>query len=212
MRCSAGTIPAFASLGFSLFLSAALPGFAQQPPSPAVPSPVSASAATGLESPYEARQIVNTSLTEVDALKPILLAAHPDIWSQEKGAPATYVVQWQTAQREVEYVDTVAKRFLQQIDSLPVALDLYYRMEALEATVRSVNEGAQRYGEPATAGKLSAFVAASFDRRQRFRDYIRDLATDLEQNYKVADDEAQRCRAIISKEPPANTSKMKKSK
>ncbi len=211
MRCSAGRIPAFASLGVWLLLAAALPGFSQQPPAPAVPA-TGTSPVAGLESPYEARQIVTTSLTEVDALKPVLLGTHPDLWSQQKGAPGTYLVQWQTAQREVEYVDTVGKQFLQHIDSLPAALDLYYRLEALEATVRSVNEGAQRYGEPVTAGKLSAYVAGSFDRRQRFRDYIRDLATDLEQNYKVADEEAQRCRAIISREPAPNSSKVKKSK
>jgi hypothetical protein len=205
MSCLAGRIPALASLFFATALSA----FPQQqtPPVPAagaVPS-------IGLESPEEARNIVNASLAEIDALKPVLAAIHPEVWSQQKGAPGTYMVQWQTAQREVDYVDTVGRQFLRQLESLSVALDLYYRMEALEATVRSVNEGAQRYGDATSAGKLSAFVGKSFDRRQRFRDYIRDLATNLEQNYKVADEEAQRCRAIISREPPA-TSKVKKPK
>lgn len=206
MSCLAGRVPAFTSV----FLAVVLSALAQQQAPPPVPA-AGAVPSLGLESPEEARAIVNTSLTEIDALKPVLASLHPDIWYQQKGAPSTYVVQWQTAQREVDYVDTVGRQFLRQVESLPVALDLYYRMEALEATVRSVNEGAQRYGEPATSGKLAAFVGKSFDRRQRFRDYIRDLATNLEQNYKVADDEAQRCRAIISREPPA-TSKVKNPK
>jgi hypothetical protein len=48
---------------------------------------------------------------------------------------------------------------------------------------------------------LAKLVAGNFDARQRLREYIRNLSADLEQNFKIADGEAQRCRGMISREP-----------
>jgi hypothetical protein len=48
---------------------------------------------------------------------------------------------------------------------------------------------------------LSQLIAHNFNNRERFRGYIRDLAASTEQNFKIADEEAQRCRGMISKEP-----------
>jgi hypothetical protein len=64
-----------------------------------------------------------------------------------------------------------------------------------------VSEGAQRYANAADAGRLAQWVAHAFDTRQRLREYIRDLAVSLEQNFKIADEEAQRCRGMITKVP-----------
>ncbi len=107
-------------------------------------------------------------------------------------------------------VDVTAQRFSQKTESLPLGLDFYYRLEALEWTARSLNEGAKKYADPALAGKLSFLLGTNFDNRQRLRDYLRDLAADQEQNFKIADAEAQRCRGMISKEPvPPNNRKSK---
>jgi hypothetical protein len=82
-------------------------------------------------------------------------------------------------------------------------------LEALETTARSLEEGARRYGDRSTADQLSAAIAHNFNTRERFRDYISDLAKAQDQNFKVADEEAQRCRGMISREP-ASTRRTKK--
>jgi hypothetical protein len=76
--------------------------------------------------------------------------------------------------------------------------------------VRSLDQGAQKYGDRATADKLSELIAHNFSNRERFRDYLRDLASSKEHDFKIADAEAQRCRGMISKEPPAASRKSKR--
>ena len=159
--------------------------------------------ASGLETPWDARKIVANVVAADEQLKPLLGAIDPKEWYEKKGAPSAYVIQWQTAQRQLTDVEVTSKLLSQKPESLSLALDVYFRLEALENSARSLNEGAQKYADRPTAEKLSVVIAHNFDSRQRLRDYIRDLAVSTEQNFKIADDEAQRCRAIISKEPPA---------
>lgn len=163
----------------------------------------------GLETPWDARQIVAQVEKSDEKLQPVLTNLNPQRWYDEKGAPSTYIVQWQTAQQELRDVETTTQMLEQKIDSLSMALDVYFRLEALEVTARSLNEGAQRYADRATADRLNALIAQNFTSRERFRDYIKDLATTTEQNFKVADEEAQRCRAVMSQQPPPKKTRKK---
>lgn len=185
----------------------------QQPPVPTI-SPDQRQALNraeaGVQSPQDAQTIVSSILREDDQLKPILGSMSPEVWYEKKGAPSTYVIQWQSGEREVNDLDAAARLFTQKSEDLTAALDLYFRMEALETTARAINEGAQRYGDPVSAQRLQLFVATNFDTRQRFRDYIRDLANSVQQNYKIADEEAQRCRAAQSKQTPCPATKKAK--
>ncbi|MBV9156209.1 MAG: hypothetical protein JO097_08090 [Acidobacteriaceae bacterium] len=136
---------------------------------------------------------------------------NPQRWYDQKGAPTTYIIQWQTAQQQLKDVMVTAKLLAQKPNSLSLSLDVYFRLEALDVTTRSLDEGAQKYADRATADKLGALIAHNFNSRERFRDYLRDLAQSSEQNFKIADEEAQRCRGIISKEPaPSSTRRSKR--
>lgn len=175
-----------------------LSGQAQSAPS-AAPHNDLTPADAGLETPEEARAIVTGVLKTNDQLKPVLASLNPQAWYEKKGAPSSYVVQWQSAQQHVNDVNTAGKFFLQHVDRIDTAMDLYFRLEALEFSSRALNEGAQRYADRPVAEQLATFVARNFDSRQRFREYLKDLASSVEQNYKIADEEAQRCRALVSK-------------
>ncbi|MBV8896432.1 MAG: hypothetical protein JO051_07965 [Acidobacteriaceae bacterium] len=171
-----------------------------------------APAVAGLETPWDARQIVTQMEQSNAKLGPLLTKLSPQRWYDEKGAPSTYIVQWQTAQQEIKDVATTTQLLKQKIDSLAAALDVYFRMEALEVTARSLGEGAERYADRATADQLSAMIAQNFTSRERFREYIKDLATSTEQNFKIADEEAQRCRVTMSQQqtrPPARKNQRK---
>jgi hypothetical protein len=167
----------------------------------------------GLETPWDARQIVTQVEQSDEKLGPVLTKLNPQRWYDEKGAPSTYIVQWQTAQQELKDVATTTQLLKQKIDSLAAALDVYFRMEALEVTARSLSEGAQRYADRATADQLNALIGQNFTSRERFREYIKDLASSTEQNFKIADEEAQRCRVALSQPqqacPPTKKSKKK---
>ncbi len=156
---------------------------------------------TGLETPWDARQIVSQVEQNDEKLKPLLERINPQQWTDKKGAPSGYILQLQTAQQQLNDVAYTTRVLEQKIDSLSAALDVYFRMEALEVTARSLDEGAQHYADRATADQLTQLIAANFTSRERFRDYIKDLAASTEQNFKIADQEAQRCRAALNAQP-----------
>jgi len=157
--------------------------------------------ATGLEAPWDARKILTDLAKNTSELGPLLQQLNPQQWVNTKGAPTTFILQWQSAQQQLNNVSVAAKQLAQKSEDLPMSLDLYFRLEALEVTTRALNEGVQRYADRSTANRMNVLIARNFDNRQRFRDYLRDLASNLEQNFKIADGEAQRCRGTISKEP-----------
>jgi hypothetical protein len=164
--------------------------------------------AAGLENPWDVRKIVTNLQHDVAEVQPLLAQIQPQRWYEEKGAPTTYTVQWQAAQQQLKDVITVTKLLAQRTESLPTALDVYFRLEALELTERALLEGVQKYDTRATADKLSQLIARNFDSRQRLREYIRNLATSTEETFKIADQEAQRCRGMISRESlPTNSGK-----
>jgi flagellar biosynthesis chaperone FliJ len=162
--------------------------------------------ATGLEAPWDLQKILANLVKDNEQLQPLISGLNPQQWNQ-KGAPGAYIQQWQLAQRQLADVAISSRLLSQKTESLPLALDLYFRLEALDVTARSLEEGAQKYGDRANADRLGELIAHDFNNRERFRDYLRDLATSNEQNFKIADEEAQRCRAMINKGPPKKSKK-----
>jgi hypothetical protein len=147
-------------------------------------------------------------MADDEKLRSVLGTLNPQEWYSKKGASTAYVQQLQMGQRQLNDVIVSSKLLAQKTESLSLALDSYFRLEALEVTARSLGEGALRYGDRHTADQLNTLVARSFTRRERFRDYIQDLAKTQEQSFRVADEEAQRCRGIISRQPaPAKQSR-----
>jgi hypothetical protein len=155
----------------------------------------------GLESAWTLRTILDELLKDNEKLEPLLAQMNPQEWVSRKGASDVYIQQWQIAHTQLNDVLAASKLLAQKTESLPLALDDYFRLEALEVTSRSLQEAVARYGDRFTADQLNGLIARNFSRRERFRDYIRDLAASSEVNFKLADEEAQRCRGIISKEP-----------
>ena len=168
----------------------------QPPPqADAIPKPA------GLESAWTLRAILDDLLKDNQKLEPLLAQMNPQEWVTKKGASDVYVQQWQIAHKQLNDVISTSKLLSQKTENLPLALDDYFELEALEVTSRSLEEAVTRYGDRFTADQLDGLIARNFSRRQRFRDYIRDLAAANDLNFRLADEEAQRCRGMISKEP-----------
>ena len=163
-----------------------------------------------METPWNVRQTIADVLKQVDQLGPVLQRLNPQQWSEVKGAPDAYIAQHATAQRQLNDLSIATKLFAQKPESLSLGLDLYFRLEALDVTARSLENGTREYADRASADKLSQLIAADFTSRQQLQSYFTDLARTKEENFKIADEEAQRCRGIISREPPPSSSKRTK--
>jgi hypothetical protein len=117
----------------------------------------------------------------------------PQAWV-EQGAPAAYVEQWQSAQQELDYLDQTARTLEKQPEKLTAALDLYFRLQAVEWRLQSLSEGARKYQSPAAGDQIAEAVGVHATKRDQLREYITDLAAQNEQQLAVMDREAQRCR------------------
>lgn len=147
--------------------------------------------------------------SEIEKLQPLLDRLHPQEWI-DNGAPPTYVTQYQDTQDRVKDAVRASKALAARTDSLSLAIDAYFRMEALENVARSLEQGVRKYGEPRMADQLAALISQDFSNRQRLREYLTDLSVEREQEFKIADEEAQRCRGIISREPVATPSRTRR--
>jgi hypothetical protein len=172
---------------------------AQQVPVPQV-------SLAGVQTPWNVKIIIEKLVDENEHFEPVLEGIHPQDWVQ-RGASAVYIQQLQQALQQTRDVVVVSKMLAQKTDQLSLALDDYFRLEALDSTARSLEEGVRRYADRSAADKLAALIAHNFSAREQFRDYLASLATSQEQSFKVADQEAQRCRGIISREPAAKSKK-----
>ena len=154
----------------------------------------------GLETPWEAQKILDTVIKDNEKLKSLLNQMNPQSWYDKKGAPGLYIEQWAQARQQVDDFSRVSAMVAKKIDSLSQVIEAYFRLEALDVTTRSVTEGGYRYGDRTIADQMSALIAQNFGNRERLRGYIRELAASKEEDFKIADAEAQRCRGMISKE------------
>lgn len=152
----------------------------------------------GLAPDWEVQKDVKTLAAHVEALKPILEKVTPQKW---EGAPAAYAEQGKRIDAEIDYLLTTGKALAERPDKLTVALTTYFRMQSVELMIRSYAEGIRKYQNPALAELLLGGVSTTSSDREKLHQYIMDLAADKEAQFRVIDEEAQRCRGQLSRLP-----------
>ena len=150
-------------------------------------------AAPSVPAPWDVSKSVSELAAQVAKLKPVLAQLTPHAWV-DQGAPSAYVAQWQSAQQELDYLEQSARALEKQPEKMTAALDLYFRLQAIEWRLQSLSEGARKYQTPAAGDVLAEAVGLHATKRDQLREYITDLAAQNEQQLAVMDREAQRCR------------------
>jgi hypothetical protein len=158
-------------------------------------------AAPSVPAPWDVSRSVTELAAQVAQLKPVLAHLTPQEWV-EKGAPEAYMAQWQAARQELEYLDQTTRALERQPEKLTAALDVYFRLQAVEWRLESLSEGARKYQDLAAGDQLAAAVGEHATKRDQLRQYITDLATQNEQEFAVVEREAQRCREDQNKLAP----------
>jgi hypothetical protein len=157
-------------------------------------------------SEWDVRKLLDSLSLQAEHLKPIIDQVHPEAWVSQ-GAPDAYIAQWKSAQAELGYLLASSNSLSKDPERLTLALDTYFRMQAMESTLGSLVEGVRKYQNPALAELAQTFVAENSINRDRLRQYVTDLAAQKEQEFKVADREAQRCRGQLLNQTPAKERK-----
>jgi hypothetical protein len=147
---------------------------------------------------------ISKTLQEIAAnserLLPMLDQIRPNEWVA-KGASETYVSQWQTSKDQCKALISDARKLAQSPDKLVELLHLLFRVQFLEIAMGSLEDGLRKYQNPALAELLNGTRAEGIVPREKLQQYAIELADQREQDYKVADAEAQRCRNQLVTKP-----------
>ena len=127
-----------------------------------------------------------------------------------KGASETYEAQLDSSKQQVRAAAEEARALARNPERLSASLALFFRLEGLETMLNSIGEGTRKYQGPQLAQALAQVHAEGGANRERFRQYIVNLAAEREQQFDVMDREAQRCRAtLMAPTPPKSTGRKK---
>lgn len=161
----------------------------------------------GVASEWDARKLIDALSAQAQHLKPIMDQLQPARWVA-KGASQTYVAQSKEAQAQLKYLLSASDAFARDPERLPLGLETYFRMESMESTLGSLVEGVRKYQNPALASIIQTVIGENSTNRDRLRQYLQDLAKQKEEEFQVADREAQRCRAALLKQPAPSAKKV----
>ncbi len=152
----------------------------------------------GLAPEWEVRKDLSALAEHVARIKPILQQVRPANW---QGAPSAYREQGKLLDSELGYLETTTKALADRPERLTTALSTYFRLQSLDLMVRSYAEGIRRYQNAALSELLLGMLSTVSADREKLRQYVVDLAADQEELMRVAGEEAQRCRALLSRQP-----------
>jgi hypothetical protein len=152
----------------------------------------------GMQNAWDIHKTLAAVALLADRLAPVVDQIHPENWT---GAPGGYVAQAKTCRNELSAMATESRKLDQNPEKLTDALQLLFRIRATETVLGSFSEGLRKYANPPLADMLNAAIAENAGNKDRLQQYILELAVAREQEFRVADQEAQRCRQTLSRQP-----------
>ena len=164
---------------------------AQNPQPQPPPQPV------GLETDWEMGAMLKEIAAQAGRLSPVLDRVDARSWV-DQGASETYSEQLQGAKDQTRALIEGAGSLARNPEQLSGLLDVFFRMQAIDLMLQSVEEGIRRYGFKPDAQMLAQTQAASAADRERLQRYIVNLAAEREREYQAMDREAQRCRGEVT--------------
>ena len=133
-------------------------------------------------------------------IEPMLKQLNPADWVA-KGAPQTYVAQWNSALSEIQSIRIDMANLGQRPDQMSDGLKALFRIGSYHQGLRSLMGAVRRYQNPALADLIESVAAEDQGDVERMQQYLLELAGDKERQFDVVNTEAQRCRGMLSKQP-----------
>jgi hypothetical protein len=170
---------------FAVLLAApfALPAFGQQ---------------ASLMTDYDAAQLFNALADQTEKLAPMIQQINTPDWIA-KGAAPTYTQLRDGALEQSKAIVIAMRTLAQHPQRLSECLSALFRIQSMEMELISLDPGLRKYQNAALADLLSSILAEGNRNRDKFRQYVVDLAAQKEQQFEIADKEAARCRESISR-------------
>jgi hypothetical protein len=153
----------------------------------------------GIAPEWDVKANMASLINDVKRFEPLLQKVKVTEWV-ERGAPEAYIRQLKSSQATVLNVIAATAALAREPDRLTVAFDAFFHMEKMEMLLGSLKEGVRRYQSAEVANELTTVLAANSVHRDRLRLHLTELAAVREQEFKIMDEEAQRCRSSLSRQ------------
>jgi prophage DNA circulation protein len=135
-------------------------------------------------------------------LEPMLQQVRPEEWIA-KGASETYKAQLSTTLQGIGAIQSDMSALAEHPDRMSDGMKALFRVEAVHHVLDSLMGGLRKYQNPALADLIQSVAAEDSADLENLQQYLLQLAVDKEDQFRVVDQEAQRCRAMLSKQPAA---------
>jgi len=160
------------------------------------------SAAFPQQPDQETAAIYNQLAQRAARIEPMLQQLHPKDWIAD-GAPDTYVVQWNSALEQFRAIESDMAALVQQPETMTETMKALFRIQTTNQLLGSLMGGARKYQNPAVADLIESVAAEAGADIENMQRHLLRLAEEKDQQFKIVDNEAQRCRATLSKQPAA---------
>ncbi len=151
----------------------------------------------GMETPWQIAPVFEEISAHAARLLPALDQVYARAWVQ-RGASDTYATELDSCKEQARAVRDEAKALAANPEKLSASLTVFFRIQAIDTMLGTIEEGVRKYQSPADAQALTALAAEGGASRDRLQRYIVNLAAQREQDYQVMDREAQRCRGLVT--------------
>jgi hypothetical protein len=141
-------------------------------------------------------------------IEPMLQQLKPNDWVA-KGAPDTYVTQFNSAIEQIHAIQSDMAALAQHPEQMTECMKALFRVQSSHQALISLIGGLRRWQNPALAELIESVAAEDRADLDHLEQYVLQLANEKDQQYAVVDSEAQRCRATLSRQP-ADTPKANK--
>ena len=163
-----------------------------------------ASTALGQQQPQFSEDQLKTLFGQISAraarLQPLLDGVHAQEWLA-KGAPDAYLVQDQSIRVQLTAVQADMAALAQRPDQMADTMRALFRLQAFHRLLATLMGGVRRYQNPAVADLIESVAAEDRADLDRVEQHLIELAAQKESQLQVMDDEAQRCRGMLLKQP-----------
>ena len=138
-------------------------------------------------------------VSQSNRLQLLLQKIKPQDWP----AGSTYVELWQATLKDNLAVAAAAQALAAHPDQIVESLNLLEQLHTVQESVSALSVGVAKYQNAALAELIAGIQAEGKPARDTYREHVLQLVADREEQFQTADHEAQRCRAILSKDPHA---------
>jgi hypothetical protein len=158
--------------------------------------------ANGVTPEWDVRSYMTSLVADVHRMRSLLNRVDAPHWVT-RGAPDAYIQQSKSSLEAMEHLVAATEALSREPERLPAALETFFQLERMELLVTSLNNGVRKWQSEYTANEINLALSANMVHRDRLRQHIRDLAAAREDEFRIMNEEAQRCRGILTKAAPA---------